>query len=401
MKKISFLGDIMCEKPFLDSAIKRNNDFYTAFSNLQNLLNESDYVISNLETPIAGEELIYTYDLYSFNTPATFLDDLKKLNINLYLTANNHCIDRGVKGLKKTLDELDKREMQHTGTARSCEEQKNIFVANIGDTNCAFLSFNTLINVDKWFRYKNDLSNYNINSLVDNDKLINYRENYRSKTIPLYKPRKWLSRFLPQYFYSFFKRKLGNQYKPYIDNEPLSEIKGIYLDRAIEIIRTAKQKSDLVFVLPHCGGQFNIAPGIRSKELYQFLLSKDVDAIIACHPHVIQNIASINNKPCVYSLGNVSISPSSPYIVKSSLPQYGLIFHVYIENKKIVKTSFSIIKMVEEADHYLMVFPIDELYNKSSLSEQNKLIKELATIYTRTTGKEAFPGINREYKLSF
>ena len=100
MKKITFLGDIMCEKPFLKAAIKRNNDFYSTFARLQEMLSESDFVAGNLETPIAGKELGYTKDLYAFNTPSEFLDGLKKLKIDLYLTANNHCLDRGVKGLE-------------------------------------------------------------------------------------------------------------------------------------------------------------------------------------------------------------------------------------------------------------------------------------------------------------
>lgn len=395
MIKISFLGDIMCEKPFLKAAIKRNKDFYSAFAHLQDMLSKSDFVVGNLETPIAGKDLGYTKDLYAFNTPSAFLDDLNKLKIDLYLTANNHCLDRGLKGLKNTLEELDKRGMLHTGTARSQEEQQNIFVRQLGDVNCAFLSYNAYINEDKWFKYNSEIHDYNINELIDINLLIKYRENYRKKTIPFYKSRKAIGNLFPKNFEIYLKKKLGYKFKPYVDNEPLSEIKGTYFDQVLDTIRTAKQKSDLVFVLPHCGGQFNTAPGIRSKEIFQDLLENGADAVVGSHPHAIQNIAFINDKPCVYSLGNVSMSPSSPYIVKSSLPQYGLVFHAYVEDKKIVKTSFSVIKTHELAkDAYPIVSPIDMLKKDDYLEED---IKQL---YKTITGSDSFPGIQREYPLT-
>lgn len=399
MKKISFLGDIMCEKPFLKAAIKRNNDFYSAFASLQDLLSESDFVVGNLETPIAGKELGYTKDLYAFNTPSEFLDGLKKLKIDLYITANNHCLDRGIKGLENTLEELDKRGMPHTGTARSKEEQQNIFTCQLDDICCAFLSYNAYINEDKWFKFKSEFNKYNVNGLINIDMLVRYRETHRTKAIPFYTIRKAIGSLLPKNFDIYVKGKLGYKFSPYVDNEPLSEIEGDYLGDVKSMINLARQKADIVFMLPHCGGQFNVAPGIRSKELFQKLLEFDIDALIASHPHVIQCVKSVNGKPCAYSLGNVSMSMSSPYLVREALPQYGMIFHTYIEDKKIVKTSFSFIKIVEEKDNYPIVFPVDELYKKCDGRKRDLLEKELAQLYSRVTGEDAFPGVKREYEF--
>ena len=401
MKKISFLGDIMCELPFLKAAQSRGNDFYTAFSKLQPLLSESDFVVANLETPIAGEELGFTNDLYSFNTPPALLDALKKVKIDLFLTANNHCLDRGVKGLINTLDELEKRSMKHTGTFRSQEEKDNIFTYEADDTVCSFLSYNAYINDDKWMKHKKDLSSFNVNELIDMDLLKKYRDEKRAKSMPLYKFRKWLKSLIPSKVDVYIKKKMGVKFKSYTDNEPMSDIVGSYFSNVEEDIKKAKQVSDLVFVLPHCGGQFNITPGIRSKEIFKKLLECGSDVVVGSHPHTIQNISFFDNKPCVFSLGNASMSPSSPFIVKSSLPEYGLVFHAYIENKKIVKTSFSIIKTIEEADHYSMVFPVDELFKISSPKQQKSLTDDLSKIYGWITGNNSFPGINREYQLPF
>ena len=76
-----------------------------------------------------------------------------------------------------------------------------------------------------------------------------------------------------------------------------------------------------------------------------------------------------------------------------------MIFHTYIEGKKIVKTSFSFIKIVEEKDNYPIVFPVDELYKKCDGRKRDMLEKELAQLYSRVTGEYAFPGVEREYEF--
>ena len=108
--RITFVGDIMCERPLLKAYfMNKGYDFRPVFEATKKLFNESDFVIGNLETVFAGKEVGYTNSLYSFNTPDEFLDALKESGIDLFLTANNHCLDRGIDGLKRTIHELDSR----------------------------------------------------------------------------------------------------------------------------------------------------------------------------------------------------------------------------------------------------------------------------------------------------
>ena len=72
MKKITVLGDIMVEPPFMQQVAKRGNyDFKPSFAPLRSILKESDYIIGNLETPLAGPERGYTDRIVSFNSPET------------------------------------------------------------------------------------------------------------------------------------------------------------------------------------------------------------------------------------------------------------------------------------------------------------------------------------------
>ena len=350
MIKISFLGDILCQLPFLRAAQKRGNDFYTAFEGLQPLLQDSDYVVANLETPIAGEEAGYTNDVYSFNTPSEFLDALKRLKIDLYLTANNHCLDRGTKGLKNTLRELDKRQMSHTGTG-----PERYHLAKFGDTTISFLNYTACVNEDKWNLYGHELGECDLNLLIDIDKYLAYRTEKRKQDIPLYTLRKKLGSAIPKSIQLKLKSALGIKQQPTFDNEPLAEVAGTYLDQVKLDIAKAKTEADLVILLPHCGGQFNTKPGKLSQEIFNMLFDFGADAVIGNHPHTIQESSFNNGKPYAYSLGNVSFSPSYPFQVKESKSEVGMIFHLFIENNKIVKTSSSMFDSTEGPDHYPMV----------------------------------------------
>ena len=352
MIKISFLGDILCQLPFLKAAQKRGNDFYTAFEGLQPLLQDSDYVVANLETPIAGENAGYTNDIYSFNTPVEFLDALKRLKIDLYLTANNHCLDRGVIGLKSTLRELDKRQMAHTGTGPT-----RYHLAKFGDTTIAFLNYTACVNEDKWNLYGHELGECDLNLLIDIDKYLAYRTEKRKQDIPLYTLRKKLGSAIPKSIQLKLKSALGIKQHPTFDNEPLAEVAGTYLNQVKQDIAKAKSEADLVILLPHCGGQFNTKPGKLSHEIFNTLFDFGADAVIGNHPHTIQETGLHNGKPYAYSLGNVSFSPSYPFQVKESKPEVGMIFHLFIEDKKIAKTTSSLFESTEGPDHYPILKP--------------------------------------------
>ncbi len=56
-------------------------------------------------------------------------------------TANNHALDIGYTGLVSTLNYLDEAGLEHTGRARSQEEQDKILMKDLNGIKTAFLSF--------------------------------------------------------------------------------------------------------------------------------------------------------------------------------------------------------------------------------------------------------------------
>jgi poly-gamma-glutamate synthesis protein (capsule biosynthesis protein) len=136
--KLTFTGDIMCESKVLDPQDPASTKFHVFFERITHLFDDSDLVIGNLETVVAGESLGYTKEMYSFNTPFSFLEVIKELPVHLVTTANNHALDRGKEGLLRTIDNLELAGILHTGTSRKDNE---FIIVQVGGLKIAFLSF--------------------------------------------------------------------------------------------------------------------------------------------------------------------------------------------------------------------------------------------------------------------
>lgn len=109
-----FVGDAMQHKAQLDAARDGNAYSYDGyFSAIEPIISNADYAVVNLETPV-GDKPHTGYPC--FNAPPEFLDALVDAGFNLFLTANNHTLDRRAKGLRSTIAELDKRDLDHIGT---------------------------------------------------------------------------------------------------------------------------------------------------------------------------------------------------------------------------------------------------------------------------------------------
>src|SRR5699024_2164123 len=111
------------------------------FKETKNLFSNSDLVVGNLETVFAGENVSYTNHIYNFNTPDQFARAMKQGGIDIVTTATNHCLDRGIAGLVRTLDILDQNKIDHTGTYRNKKERNTIYYKEIDNKKIAFLSY--------------------------------------------------------------------------------------------------------------------------------------------------------------------------------------------------------------------------------------------------------------------
>lgn len=129
------VGDIMSHSPQLPGAYDEATgtyDFTPFFENVKPILSEGDWVMANLETPIAGADFGYS-GYPTFNAPTELAEALKDAGFNLLSTANNHSLDKGEKGLLKTLEHVRALGFQTVGTAASqAEADENVIVEQNG-----------------------------------------------------------------------------------------------------------------------------------------------------------------------------------------------------------------------------------------------------------------------------
>ena len=343
--KLSFLGDVMCEPPLLCKVkTKKGYDFKPVFSPLKSLLSDSDYVVANLESPLAGPKAGYSDTLFSFNTPDCVVDALKDIGVKLVTTSNNHCLDTRDRGLEYA-DCVNMLRRQIAPTLRPPYAPVYYSVRDY------------------------------IKKLVSKEL---GREYIFRDSINL-------------------ARALGLDVS-YADDSTENEYYDKELKKVEKQAKAAIKAADVSICFPHVGGQFNVKPGLFSKHVIDTLASCGFDGILAAHSHTTQMAEMRGGVPVFYSLGNVSMCTNTEYACRETLPEYGLIAHLYIKGKKISRTTFSMYKIVED-DTSLKVVPVEDLYaSLTSDEDKKKLEKDVAAILYRVNGKKG--GIRREYELA-
>lgn len=386
--RITFTGDIMCEKPLLKAKKSKGDlNFDSVFSALSNEFSKSDEVIGNLETVFAGKENKFTDELFSFNTPDSFLESMHRNGITMVTTANNHILDRGIEGLNITIDKLEQLGIKNVGTYKSnrrpfetilLDGLKIGIVAYTYGTNTA--DNGIILNSEDEFR---------VNMLKNQSKeLENFKKTLKSNTFRG-KVSKIIRKFTTFEQRYTFKKRLGMSVsRIYQDHLDKSDVYKPYMDQLQNDIDQAKKQNDIVIVLLHSGGQFNREVGSYTKHIVELISGYGVDIIVGHHPHVIQKYEKVNDTYVFYSLGNYSISPSSVYLPDKNLPEYGILLHLIIDSAQDYSFTFSIIKMIEDTKGDLSVINVSELSKNLNDQEYENLKKDVLDCYNTFLNKQ-------------
>jgi poly-gamma-glutamate capsule biosynthesis protein CapA/YwtB (metallophosphatase superfamily) len=142
--KLIAVGDIMMHSTQTRSgydAKSQTYNFDSFFTPVKNILSKGDWVIGNLETPLAGEDAGGYTGYPLFNAPAQLLDAAKKAGFNILTTANNHALDRGETGAIRTIANLSDRQIASTGTAGSAAEGDRPLISTKNNISLAILAY--------------------------------------------------------------------------------------------------------------------------------------------------------------------------------------------------------------------------------------------------------------------
>lgn len=383
MIKLTFFGDIMCKKQMID-AFKIDDiwDFNDLFSEVSNITANSDYVFGNLETPISFDNTNLTSKEFLFNSPFEFAKAVKENGINFVATANNHCLDNGIKGVESTINSLNKLDLKYSG---------------FGDNGYIFELKGTKIGIISYTYGTNGFSNHQILN-KSNRFIINLLQEQETSG----------------YLYGMFgeqKSIFGKIYrfcsKMYQKRKPIYERKERSF-RRMHILKTKikklkKSDCDIIICYLHIGGQYNSSPTKYTKTISNKIIKYGVNIVVGSHEHVVHNgvYSSISkNNLVAYSLGNfngVAGVYAKPY---DKMAEYSIAWNVFLKGKKIFKTTFSVLKTVETENKRIKTVNVFDLIEKEINPEIKQKLQEdiihIAGVFSNTKQTK----ILREYKLA-
>lgn len=266
-------GDIMFHYPQVVSAKTEDGgyDFSSPFEYIKDRVQGVDLAIANLETVIADEgETPKGYP--RFRSPREVLDGIKEAGFDILVTANNHSADRGRDGIIRTIEELEKWQLEYIGTSRG--EKRDYIIKEVKGIKIGILSYTFGLN--------------GLESLLTPEELQNMVN--------------------------------------LIDAERIST----------SISEARMNGAEVIIVYLHWGHEYHRDASDEQRSLAAFLSENGADLILGSHPHVVQEMDSINVKgkdiPVVYSMGNL-LSNQRYETMGVSYTEDGLLVSVRIVKK--------------------------------------------------------------------
>lgn len=241
---IRVLGDVMMHYNQIMNALQDDGSYrFDCFQFIKDKIAEADIAIANMEFTLAGEP----YTGYpTFSAPDSFAEYLAGCGFDIFLTANNHIMDKGSEGAARTLmiyESLRKSHgTAHTGTYADQAQKDSLLPLMI----C--------------------------------------RQGYRLALLNM-----------------TYGTNLGG-------TAPWPKVSCIrHVDDIMQAMKRAEAKAaDVILAFPHWGNEYILHHSAYQEETAFWLASLGADAVIGAHPHVVQDFQLVGerNIPVAYSLGN-------------------------------------------------------------------------------------------------
>ena len=262
------VGDIITHTPLLRSVrVSGRFDDYNfdpVFGPVTPLLRSGDWVIGNLETPLAGPKAaIRTYDGVKrgytgypfFNGPPSLASSLARAGFTLLSTANNHALDRWENGVAATQQALENAGIEHVGTRTTPDDDDRVCVVVRNGISLAFCAYT-----------------YGTNGIA----------------MPPQSP--WMVNV--------------------IDPDPMAR----------DFDRARAMDADLIVCMLHFGPEYMRRPNREQRDIVHMVFDLGADIIIGSHPHVVQPVecrfstgSDAHRTVVAYSMGNFLSNQHDPH----------------------------------------------------------------------------------------
>jgi len=330
--KIGNTGDILIHSPIFRSVYNSENntyDFNNIFKYVKDIYSDFDYMVANLEQPIAGEEFGYS-GFPLFNAPDSIVDALKNNGVDMLLTANNHSYDRGNQGFYNTISSLKEKNIDFIGIRD--KDDKPYLVKDIKGIKVGFINYT-----------------YETQKL-SNTKYIN--------GIPM-----------------------NSETAPLINSFDYNNLDAFYKDISEKISLMYNDGAEVIITYLHWGTEYSISANDYQKRIAQKLCDLGVDAIIGGHTHCLEPIDMISSTisgkqtPIIYSTGNQLSNQRKETLSKFSYDspycEDGVIYSIEITKKTTGEVVISDVNYTATwcnlfgSDYYILPLDNEENYKNN------------------------------------
>jgi len=333
-------GDVIMHDNVIRSG--RNNEgnysYNYIFDRIKPFVEKADFAVVSFEGVALETDRNYTgYPL--FNAPPAIISAFSYAGFDMVNTGNNHCLDRGLKGLLETRDIIRRNNMQVIGTYSDASEPRHI-IQDINGIKIGFLSYTYSCNMNE-------------NRLTDEEKKIHLS--------------------------LIDKNKIKSE------------------------IETLLPLVDLTVVFMHWGVEYRVEPTEEQKKLAEFMFQAGADIILGSHPHVIEQSEIHETedgiKYVIYSMGNFlsnQIPGSKPNIRNNDLTRESVMVSIVIEKDPVSeKTRIISVKHIpawvyrytENNIYKYSIIPIPSPDGEIFAEADDRLSEKLISSYKRTMEK--------------
>ena len=292
-------GDVMVHEPQLGSQFDAASglyDFNDNFQYVKEYVAAADLALCNLETTFGGEP--YTgYPM--FCSPDSLADALADAWFDVVFTSNNHTLDRGGDGLRRTLETARGAGLQTTGTRLGGE--KNYLLASAGGINFGIVSYT--------YESPNVNGRRTLNGIYIKDEI-----------------------------------------RPMINSFGFEDLDGDLAGVEAAIDGARDDGAEIIICYFHWGNEYQREPSDSQRYIASRAAIAGADIIFASHPHVLQGMEYLDTGsgravPVFYSMGNF-ISNQRTDTTGNQYTEQGVLAYVGISY---MKSSGTILGITAEA----------------------------------------------------
>ena len=299
-----------------------NNDGIICHKNMIDRIKTASYSICNFEAPIESIGKPYPKEGIHLCQNTNMINALKKQGFKLCLLANNHIMDYGNIGLKKTIEEINNKNLDYIGAGLNLKDAYKPLIKKINNIKVGL-----------------------INACEAQYGVLDYYSKYN------------------QSGYAWINHKI-------ID----------------ENIINLKNICDIIIVFSHAGLEKYNIPQIEWRYRYKHFCDLGADVVIGSHPHVPQGYEKYKESHIFYSLGNffmdspnyVNTEDKSFSLILNIKSKNNIDYEIIYHNK--IKGKVSITDCSKENDINILNQKLNKNYiyelNKMNLDVYNKIIKD-------------------------